>query len=88
MNRQALLTYTRMLIFAHRREGTEESLFIARRLEDVIGLIELTGASSEQEYTDRIEQNQAWVKEAEYLRGYDDARDRFAASYPAEAHLN
>jgi hypothetical protein len=66
--------YVDTLALRLRAEGTPEAHFAADQLERASQLIRFTGAQDAAQYYARVEANETWVKEQEFLRGYQAGR--------------
>lgn len=74
MSNQSLLNHTLALAAHQRGLGTPEARFVAEQLEHVAQLLKFTGASTPEQYDDRVFANEESVKEEAFERGYQEGR--------------
>jgi hypothetical protein len=70
----SLLNYVKAEAIRHRERGGDHARFIADELERIAQLIIFTAAETPEQYTDRVEANEAAVKEEHFERGYQEGR--------------
>jgi hypothetical protein len=74
MSNLSLIQHTLALAAHQRGLGSPEAAFAADQLERLAQLIRFTGASTADQYFERIFANEQEVQEAAYERGYQEGR--------------
>jgi hypothetical protein len=76
MNNTELITFLMLESQRLRALGTDAARFAAAQLDRAAQLVSFTGATSEEEFDDRIAANEASVAEQHYLHGFREGRLR------------
>jgi hypothetical protein len=70
----SLLYYVEVEIQRLRALGTSQAKFVADQLERTHQLLRFTGAETPEQFYERVECNEEWVRQEAYDRGYQEGR--------------